>query len=46
MPTPRIAPVEPPYAADVQSAFDTIMRGAPPLLLFRTLHRTRACCSG
>jgi len=37
MSTPRIAPVEPPYPADVQSAFDTIMRGAPPLLLFRTV---------
>lgn len=37
MSTPRIAPLEPPYAPDVQSAFDTIMRGAPPLLLFRTV---------
>jgi alkylhydroperoxidase family enzyme len=35
--SPRIAPLDPPYAADVQSAFDTIMRGAPPLLLFRTV---------
>jgi len=34
---PRIAPLEPPYAADVQSSFDAIMRGAPPLVLFRTL---------
>jgi alkylhydroperoxidase family enzyme len=37
MTTPRIPPIEPPYPADVQSAFDTIMRGAPPLLLFRTV---------
>jgi len=34
---PRIAPLEPPYAADIQQAFDAIMRGAPPLVLFRTL---------
>jgi alkylhydroperoxidase family enzyme len=34
---PRIAPLESPYAADVQSSFDAIMRGAPPLMLFRTL---------
>jgi alkylhydroperoxidase family enzyme len=37
MAVPRIAPVEPPYPAEVQSAFDVIMRGAPPLLLFRTV---------
>lgn len=35
----RIAPVDPPYAADVQSAFDVVMRGAPPLMLFRCLAR-------
>jgi len=34
---PRIAPLEPPYAADVEQAFDAIMQGAPPLILFRTL---------
>lgn len=34
---PRIAPLEPPYAADVQASFDAIMKGAPPLALFRTL---------
>ncbi|MFB9265437.1 carboxymuconolactone decarboxylase family protein [Bradyrhizobium erythrophlei] len=33
----RIAPLEPPYAADVQSHFDRIMRGAPPLVLFRVM---------
>jgi alkylhydroperoxidase family enzyme len=32
---PRIAPVDPPYPAEVQAAFDTVMRGAPPLTLFR-----------
>jgi alkylhydroperoxidase family enzyme len=34
---PRIAPLEPPYAAEVQSTFDAVMRGAPPLVLFRAL---------
>ena len=34
---PRIAPLEPPYAADVQADFDAIMRGAPPLILFRVM---------
>ena len=34
---PRIAPLEAPYAPDVQASFDAIMRGAPPLVLFRTL---------
>ncbi len=29
--------MEPPYPPDVQSSFDAIMRGAPPLMLFRTL---------
>ena len=33
----RIAPLDPPYAADVQQHFDRIMRGAPPLLLFRVM---------
>jgi alkylhydroperoxidase family enzyme len=35
--TPRIAPLDPPYAPEIQSAFDAIMRGAPPLVLFRVL---------
>ncbi|HUR39940.1 MAG TPA: carboxymuconolactone decarboxylase family protein [Verrucomicrobiae bacterium] len=35
--TARIAPLDPPYSADVQAAFDAVMRGAPPLALFRTL---------
>jgi alkylhydroperoxidase family enzyme len=33
----RIAPLEPPYAPDIQGQFDRIMRGAPPLLLFRVM---------
>jgi alkylhydroperoxidase family enzyme len=33
----RIAPLEPPYAPEIQEQFDRIMRGAPPLLLFRTI---------
>ena len=35
--TPRIAPLEPPYAPDIAAQFDRIMRGAPPLLLFRVM---------
>lgn len=34
---PRIAPLEPPYAPDIASQFDRIMRGAPPLMLFRVM---------
>lgn len=38
MAAPRIAPLEPPYPADVQAAFDRIMPpGVAPLVLFRTL---------
>lgn len=37
---PRIAPLEPPYPAEVQTAFDAIMQGAPPLVLFRTLAKS------
>lgn len=33
----RIAPLEPPYPPDVQGQFDRIMRGAPPLTLFRVM---------
>jgi alkylhydroperoxidase family enzyme len=36
-PAPRIAPLEPPYAPEIQGHFDRIMRGAPPLLLFRVI---------
>jgi alkylhydroperoxidase family enzyme len=34
---PRIAALEPPYAPEVQASFDAIMKGAPPLALFRTV---------
>jgi len=33
----RIAPLEPPYAPEIQAQFDRIMRGAPPLALFRVM---------
>src|SRR6202795_5290689 len=33
----RIAPLEPPYAPEIQEQFDRIMRGAPPLMLFRVI---------
>jgi len=36
-PTPRLAPLAPPYAPEIQAQFDRIMRGAPPLLLFRVM---------
>lgn len=38
MSQPRIAPLCPPYPAEIQTRFDRIMpAGVPPLLLFRTL---------
>ena len=39
MPNTRIAPIDPPYPDEIQAEFDKIMRGAPPLLLFRTVAR-------
>ena len=33
----RIAPLDSPYPADIQAQFDRIMRGAPPLVLFRVM---------
>ena len=33
----RIAPLEPPYAPEIHEQFDRIMKGAPPLILFRTV---------
>jgi alkylhydroperoxidase family enzyme len=39
MSAPRIAPIDPPYPQEVQKEFDKLMRGAPPLLLFRTVAR-------
>ena len=37
--TARISPLEPPYDAKLQSWFDAVMRGRPPLRLFTTLAR-------
>jgi alkylhydroperoxidase family enzyme len=33
----RIAPLSPPYAPEIQQQFDRVMRGAPPLMLFRVM---------
>jgi alkylhydroperoxidase family enzyme len=33
----RIAPLQPPYPPEIQQQFDRIMRGAPPLALFRVI---------
>src|ERR1700741_5253227 len=33
----RIAPLEPPYEPEIQAQFERIMRGAPPLMLFRVM---------
>ena len=33
----RIAPLEPPYPPEIQAQFDRVMRGAPPLMLFRVI---------
>lgn len=39
-PEPRVDPVAPPYAPELQATFDKIMpRGVPPLKLFTTLAR-------
>lgn len=35
----RIAPLDPPYPPEVQASFDAVMRGAPPLQLFRIVAR-------
>ena len=35
--TSRIAPLNPPYPPDIQAQFDLVMRGAPPLMLFRVM---------
>lgn len=34
---PRIAPLQPPYAPEIAEQFNRIMRGAPPLMLFRVM---------
>src|SRR5258707_6739840 len=36
-PAPRIAPLQPPYPPEIQAQFDRVMRGAPPLMLFRVM---------
>jgi alkylhydroperoxidase family enzyme len=33
----RVAPLQPPYAPETQDIFDRIMRGKPPLMLFRVM---------
>src|ERR1700754_362534 len=33
----RVAPLQPPYAPETRDIFDRIMRGAPPLMLFRVM---------
>src|SRR3954451_5969483 len=33
----RIAALQPPYAPEIEAQFDRIMRGAPPLTLFRVM---------
>jgi len=33
----RIAPLKPPYPPAINEQFDRIMRGAPPLMLFRVM---------
>jgi alkylhydroperoxidase family enzyme len=38
-PAPRIAPLEPPYPPEIGAQFDRLLRGAPPLTLFRVMAR-------
>src|SRR6266403_8643 len=33
----RIAPLGPPYAPEIQEQFNRVMRGVPPLMLFRVM---------
>src|SRR6202043_2037678 len=33
----RIGPLQPPYEPEIEGQFDRIMRGAPPLMLFRVM---------
>ena len=33
----RLAPLSPPYPPEIQEQFDRVMRGAPPLVLFRVM---------
>ena len=39
MSQPRIAPIDPPYSAEMQAGFDRVMAGKPPLTLFRVIGR-------
>jgi alkylhydroperoxidase family enzyme len=39
MTSTRVQPIDPPFAPEIEAEFDKIMRGAPPLLLFRTVAR-------
>lgn len=39
MTAPRIEPLDPPYPPELQADFDRVMRGAPPLTLFRVVGR-------
>ena len=45
----RIVPLQPPYEPEIQMQFDHIMRGAPPLMLFRVIagntHPDHCCIS-
>jgi alkylhydroperoxidase family enzyme len=34
---PRLAPLQPPYPPEIQTQFDRVMHGAPPLVLFRVM---------
>lgn len=40
MATPRIKPIDPPYTPEMEADFEKLMRGLPPLLLFRTVATT------
>lgn len=37
--TPRISPRQPPYPPELQNAFNEVMKGAPPLVLFQIVAR-------
>jgi alkylhydroperoxidase family enzyme len=39
--TPRITPLTPPFEPQIQESFDRIMRGAAPLMLFRTIAKSQ-----
>jgi len=37
---PRVAPLDPPYAPDVKTSFDEVMKGGEPLMLFRVIAKS------